>query len=226
LGVTETLFDHGKPVCWISSYTPRSWPSQFAPSCVRQMMSHPKIEEILLRIGQSTGLHGFGGFDFLHDAQTRELLVLEMHARATAGLHLGPLVGVDFSKAIRAMLAGEHLVQRPILNGACRELPMFPQDLDRSLDQRDWPALCRWISGKNGCVDIPWSDARLLRAYVRRVWEKERKPIMPRLAWHARHPMVLPRQIGRAVAAGLSAACNGAAHTQARGPELVSWSNR
>jgi hypothetical protein len=199
LGVTEALFDHGKPVSWISSYTPRSC-ARFGPSISRIMMTHPATERILEIIGRETYFHGFGGFDFLHDQASNDLAVLEMHARATAGLHLGPQCEVDFVTALREMLAGKQSVHRPTLaSNASRELPLFPQDLEFALEHHDWPTVVRWFSGRSGCVDIPWDDLALIRAYVRRTCRREAKWILSRAAAHLCRPGRLRQLVGRAI---------------------------
>ncbi len=200
VGVTEALFDHGRPICWMSSYTPVTWPAPFGPSCVRQFMYHPEVENILRKIGEVSGIHGFGGFDFIHDPKTGRLDILEMHARATAGLHLGPKAGVDFVAAVRGMLAGEPTVQRPTaFDGETPRVTMFPQDFDRAVQQRDWGSLARWVSGKSGAKDIPWSDPRVMRSFARRTWRRESGEVLPRLARHVREPLPLLRRVAAAL---------------------------
>jgi len=98
------------------------------------------------------------------------------------------------------MLAGEQRVQRPASATTVRdEFPLFPQEPDLAIRNRDWPTLRRWLSGTSGCPDIPLNDAPLMRAYIRRIWQRERKSALPRLWAHVRHPLTLLQRAGRAM---------------------------
>jgi glutathione synthase/RimK-type ligase-like ATP-grasp enzyme len=205
-GVTEALFDHGRPTCWVSSYMLNCWPNNFSPSSARQVMDHPQVERILRTIGQTTGLHGFGGFDFLHDATTDDFRVIELHARTTPGVHLGRFGGVYFPAAVRALLAGRRHLQRPmpINNGPI--ISLFPQDLERVVESGDWHSLCRTPFTASAWRDIPWSDPALLLACAQRVATAAVKGL-------ARH---LIRRLRRAGGPGRPGSNGATAHVAAR----------
>jgi glutathione synthase/RimK-type ligase-like ATP-grasp enzyme len=163
LGVTEVLFDRGRPVCWASSYTLRCWPTNLSASCVRQVMDHREIEPLITGIGTLTGFHGLGGVDWIHDPDTDSLNLIEFNPRPTPGYHTGHLAGVSFSSGVRAILSGNNLVQRPRQEGQGQKVFMFPQSIYRAIDDRDLRLLMRV------CSDLPWNDPMLMAAHLRRV---------------------------------------------------------
>src|SRR5262249_35827392 len=127
VGMTEVLFDHGKPVCWTSSYRLLSWPGPLNASCVRQFMFHNDVERMLVVLGTLTGYHGLAGVDWIHERSTNRLQFIEFNARPTPGYHTAA-GGVSFSESIREMLGGSSIVRRPkVVNGSGPVVHMFPQ---------------------------------------------------------------------------------------------------
>ena len=164
LGSTDVLFDHGVPVCWQSSYSRRCWPTPLASSSARKLMQHPDIETLLSGVGQITGFNGFAGVDWIHDAASDHLYLLELNPRPTPSYHLDRHFGISFSRSLNQLLSGQHKVSRP------RPVPLpapliglFPQSLYWAAGERDWRCglLC-WS-------DAPWRDPKLVGAYLRRV---------------------------------------------------------
>lgn len=176
-GQTEVLFDHGRPLCWESSYTLSSWPTELAASCVRQVMDHPAIEPLLTGIGALTGFHGFGGVDWVVDQSTGQLSLIEFNARPTPGWHTSK----DLPAALTGMFNGA-LEARPSLpatapqarapspdgsaaseDARASRVYMFPQCAYRAIDDLNLPLLIR------ACSNLPWNDPGLLLALVRRI---------------------------------------------------------
>ncbi len=162
-GQTEVLFDHGQPICWESSQTLISWPTELAASCVRQEMDHPSIEPLLAGIGALTGFHGLGGVDWVIDETTGELSLIEFNARPTPGWYSNK----KLSAAMAAMLHGHAhlLMDGPATNKevSAQTIYMFPQCVFRAVDDRNLMLLLR--AGTN----LPWRDPLLLLALLRRI---------------------------------------------------------
>ncbi len=158
-GQTEVLFDRGRPVCWESSYTVRSWPTELAASCVRELMTHPGIEPMLQGIGELTGFHGLGGVDWMHDPETGALSLIEFNARPTPGCYSMQM----FADSVRESLAGVAVVHRPSSSLAGLKIHMFPQSVYQAIDDRNPGMLLR------ACANLPFSDPGLLLALFQRV---------------------------------------------------------
>ncbi len=169
LGNTIALFDHGVPVCSMSSYKVRTWPGPFGPSSARQFMSHPEAESVVAHVGALTGFHGLGAVDWVRDESTDKLVVLEFNARPVPTLHMGPLAGVDFSVAIRSMLEGNRVIQEPaVANENVLILPMFPEDFYRAATEGTDAAFETLQRELEGYCDVPWDDEPLLNYHLRR----------------------------------------------------------
>ena len=163
VGSTCVLFDHGRALAWSSSYTWAS-SSAFAPSSARHFMVHPQMEAIIEKIGRLTTFHGFCGIDWIHRADDDSLCVLEFNPRPTPTIHLGIRCGVDFPRAVRAMLGGADAapVQRPQLPPPDQRIVyMFPQHLEHCLFDNGLSGITRWIPGV-APNDVPWDEPRLL----------------------------------------------------------------
>jgi glutathione synthase/RimK-type ligase-like ATP-grasp enzyme len=157
IGNSVVLFHRGTPMCWMSAYKVRTWPGPFGPSSARRFMTHPDVAPILRRIGLITGYHGFCAIDWVH-ADDR-LQLIELNARPVPTIHMGPLAGVDFSRAARALIEGRIEVQEPPdPPGDAPIHPMFPEDIYRAASEG---ALALPIR------DVPWRDPRLLLHHLR-----------------------------------------------------------
>jgi hypothetical protein len=60
-----------------------------------------------------------------------------------------------------------------------RAYRMFPQDVDRVLDQRDIPGIAKWLLFP---VDVPWDEPALLRAQTFNMLYKHMPATMERIA--------------------------------------------
>ncbi len=164
-GSTEVLFEHGRPVCWLSSFHREFWPNFLAASCVRELVDLPEIEELLQKVGSMTGFHGLAGIDWIRNPVNQMLYFIELNPRPTPCYHLGSRVGVDFSRALREWVKGDPVnVQRPRAPKPRQALVyQFPQYCYRAIDDRAFHLLVRVLP------DVPRNDPNLVAALLRRV---------------------------------------------------------
>lgn len=164
-GSTEVLFEHGRPVCWLSSFHREFWPNFLAASCVRELVDLPEIEELLQKVGRMTGYHGLAGIDWIRNPVSQALYFIELNSRPTPCYHLGPRVGVDFSCALREWIKGGPVsVQRPQAPKPRQALVyQFPQYCYRVMDDKAFHLLVRVLP------DVPRDDPNLVAALLRRV---------------------------------------------------------
>ncbi|HZS37240.1 MAG TPA: hypothetical protein VFF06_10450 [Polyangia bacterium] len=178
IGNSVVLFQEGRPICWMSAYKSRTWPGPFGPSSARQFMSHADVEPILAAFGALTGYHGFGAVDWVCDAVTGRLVILEFNARPVPTIHMSRLAGVDFSSSIAAMLAGRAEVQRPPERAPGPIVRMFPEDVYRAATEKQPLELAGLLPWPGRYSDVPWSDPPLLawhlRAFRRAAREQKR----------------------------------------------------
>src|ERR1043165_419358 len=168
-GLTATadmLFDHGVPRAWVCSYASRTRNGPFGSSSVRQFVNLPGIEPILKKVGTVTGFHGMAGLDFIHEQPSGKLVLLEMNCRPTPGHALRSPAGIDFGKELRAMLKGAAPTAAMTVRKNPTNVPMFPEDFDRAITDRDWPGLCKWIFCPPYWRFMPWLDPRLFARYI------------------------------------------------------------
>ena len=94
------LMERGRPVCWMSAFKVRTYAGPFGPSSARRFMVHDDALPMLTRLGEASGYHGLGALDWVLDASGR-LVAIELNARPVPTIHMGPLAGVDFARAVR-----------------------------------------------------------------------------------------------------------------------------
>ena len=170
VGSTEVLFNRGRPVCWSSSYSVACLPTETGPSCVREITLHPDVEALLAATGAMTGFHGFGGIDWIHEAGSDCLTLLEFNARPTPGYHFGSRSGVDFSRCLTAMFNGTGHVQRPVLpDKRHRLIYMFPQDVYLAVHNKDLRRFLQWLPSGPRTGDVPFDDTRVLCTLLLRI---------------------------------------------------------
>jgi hypothetical protein len=173
IGGAEVLYDHGVPVCWSSYYKEKRWPGEFGPSAVRRVMNHPQVANIVAQLGALTGLHGFAVICFIHDTQRDELRLLEMNFRPGVGMHFRGPIRRMFTAGVRALLARSTYTGSKTPGAVNRRIHMFPQDLQRSIAERDYGGLMRLLTG--GLLhDVPYDDLWVLLMHLRSLPEETR----------------------------------------------------
>lgn len=169
VGACEVLYDHGQLQCWFSSYLEGCWPPPYGASSIREVMTHPRLEDLLRRLGTMLDYHGFCGIDWFHNAADDSLVVLELNPRPTTCYHLGRFAGVDFARSVRGMFDGHADIQRP--NGLGAKPPrvyMFPQHVQRCLRTGELADLRHWLPFM-AAHDIPWDEPKMLLRHILRI---------------------------------------------------------
>lgn len=162
-GGTAVLYDHGRPVWWLSSLRTRVWPEPYGPSSCRTPVELPGVETMLTALGGATGLHGFCEFDWILPEDGSPPQVIELNPRVPAYLSAAERMGSDLSSALRAFLAGER-PGAPRAPLARTPVGLFPEDLTRALAVRDWARCREWLEGTAG--PVPWDDPRLFASFA------------------------------------------------------------
>jgi predicted ATP-grasp superfamily ATP-dependent carboligase len=166
IGNSVVLFHRGAPICWMSAFKVRTWPGPFGPSSARRFMTHPEVEPLLRKVGTLTQYHGFAAVDWVLDGDGH-LRVIELNARPVPTIHMGPLAGVDFARALRESLAGTPTVHAPPDPPADAPVyPMFPEDVYRAAAE-DNLSIASWLPVPGRFTDLPWQDPPLLWHHLR-----------------------------------------------------------
>ncbi len=171
LSVTA-VFQRGKLLAYFSYFRSRTW-GKLGPSAAIRFQEFAGIREILQKLGELSGFSGQTGIDLIQDKRTSEIYLLEQNFRPTLTADLGPLVGVDLAQALAEMLGlkPHQGLQQP--DPACqRERPLFPQDLLRALDERDWSGALRWLCLPHYWAYCRWQEPKILRRNLRIVAAK------------------------------------------------------
>jgi len=160
----EVLYDRGRPVCWSPFVIERSG-TEFGASTVRTLFAHPKIQEIIERLGELTKFHGFGVLDFVHDEVTGELVLLELNFRPGPGTHLKGRVRQMFAAGFASMMQCERKAgETHGLHGRC--VVLFPQEMHRAFTEKDpWSLIALMLQGRL-FVDAPFDDPPLLARHL------------------------------------------------------------
>jgi glutathione synthase/RimK-type ligase-like ATP-grasp enzyme len=176
VGSAAALFRHGKLLCYFSYFRSRTW-GALGVSTAIQIHALPELAGILRQLGNCSGFHGLCGIDFIEHQDTKQLYLLEQNFRPTLTLPLGKRAGVDFCQAISDFLKQEQADFSPLQqsrHGAI--VPLFPGDILRALDAKDWKGLLKWLCYPHWWSEMGWQDARLLtynfRYIARFSWNK------------------------------------------------------
>ena len=158
VGSVAAVYRYGKPISWFSYYRTRST-GAFGPSAAIQYQVFSGLDEALRLLGQISGFHGLCGVDFVEEAGTGKLFLLEQNFRPTLTACLGRRVGVDMARAIPAMFDIDYLSHYPFPQQAENNhkiVPLFPQDVLRAIDAGDYVGLLKWL-----CYPLWWRELRL-----------------------------------------------------------------
>lgn len=162
IATTDVLFDRGVPRAWASSLVVQTRNGRFGSSSIRQFTTLPDIERILADVGRITGAHGMMGLDLIVDESCDRSVTLELNCRPTAGHGVAAQVGIDFGTFLAAQFRGEPPAEHAAPVGPTLIVPMFPEDLDRAITEKDWAALFKWACFPSYWKHMPWNDSTLL----------------------------------------------------------------
>ncbi len=105
VGGTTILMDHGVPVWYFSFYKLFNWPHAFGPSGGGELTDHPDIGDMIRRIGAMLNFRGLCSIDWLEEAETGLIYLVEFNPRSTPTTYYSSQAGSDFVTA----LLGIHL---------------------------------------------------------------------------------------------------------------------
>lgn len=167
-GVVELLCSAGKPIAWLASFSSRRLQGEFSASTGRDFRAMPELDPLIRRVAEATRFDGFCGFDWMVEDGTKQIHLIEFHARAPSGFRFWRDCGVDFPAGVRHWLgrgglpAGRHSQSE----GGVVRTAYFPIDLKRCLANRDWSGLRAWLPGSGYRHDFPWDDLPILFGWV------------------------------------------------------------
>ena len=169
VGVTEMILRRGRVAAWFSSTKERT--STAMGASVMRRMVHPEgMDALAAAVAEATAFHGLCGFDWVQDATSGEVLLLEFHPRTPSGFGWGPYAGVDVSAALSDLLHDRPFTTRaPHSQDQLKRAPLccyFPGHLWFAFRNR-WADLKYWLPGANAVSwrNVPFDDPRTLCAF-------------------------------------------------------------
>jgi predicted ATP-grasp superfamily ATP-dependent carboligase len=162
---STALFDHGELRFWAAYERKKTYPGPYGPSAIIHFIDLPKLGDILQKLGRLTCFHGLCGVDFIYQQETGAITLLEQNGRPTpqAVLYLGKRRGA-IEDAIRKMLDNDEVVSASVPPAIRTQgsLAMFPQDVCRSILERDYAGLLRWFITPGRWRELPWGEPALM----------------------------------------------------------------
>jgi len=129
----------------------KTWEAKGPSSVVRLIRDEAMVEAIRKIVGR-LGISGFCGFDFMVEAGSGRLLLIEMNLRPTQLVHLALGVGRDLVAAYVRTVVGLAVGDRAAVTGGDL-IALFPQELQRDAESE--------FVGR-AYHDVPWGEARLM----------------------------------------------------------------
>lgn len=171
----EAFFDKGNLIAYVFSRIEKTVDGEFGVSSERTYLPCPSIvKSEMMRFGKLLGAHGFASITFIHPPDTQDYYLIEFDSRINAWLRHALFVGVDFSRAIHAVMKKEAIILEPKFPQGKNSLVLwhFSRELLRSFFTRDIATIIKWCTNKEGRLRmIPWYDPKLVSSIMLRgVW--------------------------------------------------------
>jgi ATP-grasp domain len=131
---------------------------QTGPASVMRLIDNAEMAGAAEKMARRLNLSGLHGFDFVLEAASGNAHLIEINPRATQVGHLALGPGRDLPAVLYGALSAKTVHQAPSITDK-DTIALFPQEWTRD------PA-----SGflRSAYHDVPWSEAELIRACVRR----------------------------------------------------------
>lgn len=165
IATVDVLYERGRARAWVSSQILRTSNGPCGSSSARRFVHMPELAPIVEEVGRLTGAHGLVGLDFIRPTDGRKAVLLEVNFRPTAGHSLATLARIDFGKQLCCMMQKEPFGAALQLADEARdsaEIPMFPEDWERSITDKDWGGMLRWLFFPSYWRHLPWGDPALM----------------------------------------------------------------
>jgi biotin carboxylase len=126
------------------------------PATLIRVVHAPEVRRFSDCLATGLGMNGFFAIEYIVHETTGEAYLLEVNRRATSGITLGAMIGVDLCAAMYAALTGNSSSARPDVEpGEEHFIAHFPEEWLRDPDS---PYLREYR------IDAPWEDPDLLVA--------------------------------------------------------------
>lgn len=146
---------------------------------VMRHMEHAEMAASTERIVAALGYSGFALVDFMIQEDTGHAYVIELNARTTGIVHLGPCFGHDVCGALARQLGLAAPSSDPVAALDERPIVLFPRELERDPNSA-------WLQpGRKVHHDVPWDDPSVLEVYYRRLLRR-----------HPAHAAIISRLLG------------------------------
>lgn len=164
VGATTILMERGIPVRHFSFYKLYTWPHAFSPSGGGELTENPQFALLAAKVGALFQFHGLCSLDWMEEAGTGLIHLIELNPRSTPSACLSAWAGSDFVEALRGMHQRTAAIAPVEPQGlAGRRFRMFPEACFRAIEDGNPILLVQSL-----CA-APWRDPGLLCAQVRRV---------------------------------------------------------
>ncbi|MCE9541847.1 hypothetical protein K8R03_04825 [Candidatus Kaiserbacteria bacterium] len=156
----EAFFYQGTLITYACSRVLENMGSEVSVSSARVYENNEAVVALTRKAGKVFGMHGFGNMTFIQDAMSGEVFIVEADSRPNVWFAAVRRIGVNFSQAIRQLLAG-NATPHPQQEGA-HILRHFYREMNRSLATGDLLTAVKWIGNVEARYSyIPWYDSML-----------------------------------------------------------------
>jgi len=162
----EAIYDRGHLRHVVTSSLVRAWPAPFGVSAVRRFVDDPAMVALAAQIGARVAPHGFANITAVRDPHEGRPRLIEVDLRPNALFHLGQMLDADVVPTLRAILEGAPPgPPRRVATGLDVQVPVYPNDVLRCFDERDWRGLGAWaLNLDDRWRFMPRGDRRMRRA--------------------------------------------------------------
>ena len=163
---TEVLYHHGELLVYSYSRTLMVM-GKFGVSTQRLFYQNNEVEEVLINMGRSLGLSGFGNVVFMYSEQEKQHYLIEIDMRPNAWTYYGRFTGNDFSEGVRRIINNDLRLVKPTEAQAKQQLliSLYKKDVYRCILEKDVKGLLAWAANKDGRWRyIPFYDRKLFNA--------------------------------------------------------------
>lgn len=163
---TDALFRNGRLLVYSHSLRMKTM-GAFGISTQRTFYRNDVLDNILMKLGETFGLSGFGNIVFIKDKHTGDHYLIEIDMRPNSWMYYGKFTGNDFSLAIKNLVNENYTHIKPAGKAAHKKtiITLYKKDIYRCITSKDVKGLMYWVINRDGRWRyIPLYDKKLFRA--------------------------------------------------------------
>jgi len=170
----EALFENGKLIMYQSAHVEEYMGNEFSITTQRTYFRNPKIEKLLVELGEKLGLNSFASIGYIHHKPSDNYYLIEVDPRTNGWMPYSRFTDHNFVDALKAVANKQPLAPNKADNDTTKTYKIihFDRDIRRCIKYKDFKGIFNWVINYKGRWKfIPIYDSKYFGRIMSKMWK-------------------------------------------------------